>query len=111
MDRHGQTTTVLIISAVLLLASAVLMLGRPARQAELSGTRPITYRIDPNRADADTLCLLPRIGPGMARRILDDRQANGPFEDVGEMSRVQMIGDKTVAAMAPWVRFDPHDDR
>ncbi|MEM6505570.1 MAG: helix-hairpin-helix domain-containing protein [Planctomycetota bacterium] len=96
----------IILASVLLLVCFVTILRQPERTDELLGTSPITYRIDPNQADADTLCLLPRIGPGIAQRITDDRDAKGPFTSAADMTRVKMVGDKTAAAIEPWVEFD-----
>ncbi|MEM9346916.1 MAG: helix-hairpin-helix domain-containing protein [Planctomycetota bacterium] len=106
MDRTSQSVAVLLLAGVLLLVCFVNMLRQPERTDELLGTSPITYRIDPNQADADTLCLLPRIGPGIAQRITDDRDAKGPFTSAADMTRVKMVGDKTAAAIEPWVEFD-----
>ena len=47
-------------------------------------------------ADLDTL---PRIGPAMAQRILDFRDANGPFTSTDELRNITGIGDKTFEAL------------
>lgn len=52
--------------------------------------------IDPNTADADTLRLLPGIGPGLAKRIIADRETNGPFRSIRDLERVDGIGPRTV---------------
>lgn len=107
-DRATSLATLLLAGAMLLACVAVFVL-QPDRLAALQSTEAITYRINPNEADAQTLCLLPRIGPGIAQRLIDDRQANGPFQDASDLARVPMIGDKTVEALRPWVVFDPQD--
>jgi competence protein ComEA len=43
-------------------------------------------------ADLDTL---PRIGPGLAQRILDWRAANGRFSAPEDLLEVPGIGDRT----------------
>lgn len=55
--------------------------------------------IDINTADADTLDLLPGIGPAYAQRIIEYRSANGPFRTVEDIMDVSGIGEKTFAKM------------
>lgn len=90
----------------MLVACGVSLLSRPARQDELSATKPITYRINPNQADRDTLSLLPGIARGKAQRIINERQAHGLFRDIQDITRVPMIAEKTAAGFEPWVRFE-----
>lgn len=45
-----------------------------------------------NTADAATLETLPGIGPTLAQRILDFRQASGPFERIEDVMEVSGIG-------------------
>ncbi|PZQ88295.1 MAG: competence protein ComEA [Leifsonia xyli] len=60
-------------------------------------------RINLNTADAQTLDTLPRIGPAMAQRIIDWRDANGPIRSVDDLLAVSGIGSKTVEALRPLV--------
>lgn len=57
-------------------------------------------RIDLNTADAGQLELLPRIGPALARRIVEDRARRGPFQTLDDLARVKGIGPRTIAALA-----------
>ena len=50
--------------------------------------------IDVNTADAALLQTLPGIGEVIAQRIIDYREANGPFRSVGELTKVDGIGEK-----------------
>lgn len=59
-------------------------------------------RIDLNRASAGELQLLPRIGPALARRIVEDRAARGPFASVEDVARVRGIGPRTVELLRPY---------
>lgn len=45
-----------------------------------------------NTADADGLTKLKGIGPAMARRIVEYREENGPFQSPEELQRVKGIG-------------------
>jgi competence protein ComEA len=60
-------------------------------------------RVDLNTADVATLDTLPRIGPAMAQRIVDWREANGPITSVDDLLAVSGIGSKTVEALRPLV--------
>jgi competence ComEA-like helix-hairpin-helix protein len=53
-------------------------------------------QIDLNRAEVRELALLPRVGPVLARRIVDNRDRLGPFTSVGDLERVHGIGPKTL---------------
>ncbi|QIK64653.1 ComEA family DNA-binding protein [Leucobacter viscericola] len=48
-----------------------------------------------NTADAALLETLPRIGPSLAQRILDWRQANGAFATIDQLMEVSGVGAKT----------------
>ena len=60
--------------------------------------------IDINRATPEALERLPRIGPAVARRIVDDRTRNGPFKRVDDLKRVKGIGEKTLEKIRPFVK-------
>lgn len=62
-------------------------------------------RVDVDRALAIELTRLPRIGPGLAARIVEDREANGPFGSFEGLRRVPGVGETTVRALAPHVAF------
>lgn len=51
--------------------------------------------IDINAADAETLCLLPGIGPKTAEKIIAYREENGPFASGEELMAVNGIGAAT----------------
>lgn len=52
-----------------------------------------------NRADVAELESLPGIGPVTAQRIVDHREANGPFQSVDDLLQVTGIGEAKLAAI------------
>jgi competence protein ComEA len=52
-------------------------------------------KVNLNTADAAALETLPRVGPAMAARIIDWREANGGFRAIEDLLGVTGIGDKT----------------
>ncbi|MFT4220258.1 MAG: helix-hairpin-helix domain-containing protein [Microbacterium sp.] len=56
-----------------------------------------------NTATEAELDTLPRIGPAMAQRILQWREANGRFTSVEDLLAVPGIGEKTVESLRPLV--------
>ena len=65
--------------------------------------REIPFMVDLNRADAAELAQLPVIGPALAQRIVEHRDARGPFRSIEELGRVKGIGQKTLEAIRPHV--------
>lgn len=56
-------------------------------------------RVNLNIADAAELDTLPRIGPAMAERIIQWRDANGRFTSVEDLLAVPGIGDKMLETL------------
>jgi competence ComEA-like helix-hairpin-helix protein len=81
--------------------------ARASMEAASRRSRPLEAgeRIDPNTADADELQRLPGVGPAVAGRIVTDRAANGPYRSLGELGRVQGIGERTLERLAPHLEF------
>jgi len=73
------------------------------RLVEIDRAEPIAVKlqIDVNAADWAELSLLPGIGEQLAKRIVADRVANGPFRDWDDLLRVRGIGPKTLEGMKP----------
>jgi competence protein ComEA len=61
--------------------------------------------VDLDRASAADIERLPGIGPVLAKRIVLDRQAHGPFGSLQGLERVKGIGRATAKRLAPHVTF------
>jgi competence protein ComEA len=64
-------------------------------------------QIDPNTADVDELQRLPRVGPSLAARIVQHREANGPFRTLADLDAVPGIGPALLAGIVPHVGLPP----
>jgi competence protein ComEA len=69
-----------------------------------SGTAGSAGPLDVNAATATDLDALPGIGPVLAQRIVDHREANGRFTSVEQLDDVPGIGPATYAELADLVR-------
>ncbi len=84
--------------AAVVLASALDALRADDRPA------PAPLAIDLNSAGADELSLLPGVGPALAARIVEDRQARGPFRSIEELDRVRGVGPALLRGVRPFAR-------
>jgi competence protein ComEA len=70
--------------------------GRPLAAGE---------RVDVNTAPAAELARLPRIGIGLAKTIVADRSAHGPFGGPQDLDRVSGVGAGLLKALEPHLSF------
>jgi competence protein ComEA len=80
--------------------------AQAARRAEALA-RPLQpgERVDVDRADAAELDRLPRVGPQLAQRIVEEREANGPFGSLDGLARVPGVGPAMRRALERWTSF------
>ena len=87
-----KTSTILALMLVLATAAlAVAADGAPAGVVNI------------NTATAEQLQLLPRVGPALAARIIDFREANGAFRSVDEIVAVKGIGEAALERLRPYL--------
>jgi competence protein ComEA len=77
------------------------------RDSSVASGRPLApgERIDLDRAGAAEIARLPRVGLGLARKIVADRTAHGPFGNLAGLDRVAGVGPGLLRAIEGHVRF------
>lgn len=77
------------------------------RDSILARARPLgpSERIDADQANAADLARLPRVGLSLAKKIVADREARGPFGGLAGLDRVPGIGPGLLAAIGPHLAF------
>lgn len=73
------------------------------RATPAPGAAPI---VNLDRASPGEIEALPGIGPALARRIVEDRERNGPFGSLAGLERVKGVGARLAARLAPLVTFE-----
>jgi competence protein ComEA len=71
-----------------------------------SAQRASDFRVNINTADAAALETLPGIGPALAQRILDYRQAHGPFTKIEDIMEVSGIGKATFEKLGDLIKTE-----
>ena len=79
---------------------------RPSPTPEAPTATVPPARININTASARQLEALPRIGPSMAQRIVEYRQAHGAFASAEALMDVPGIGEATFAAIKELITID-----
>lgn len=74
--------------------------GRPSRRSTEA-----SFPIDLNRATAEELEALPRIGPAIAKRIIEYRETTGSFQVLEDLRHVRGIGPATLRLLDTLVTF------
>ena len=66
------------------------------------GQRPSGV-VNVNTASSEQLQMLPRVGPALAGRIIEFREANGPFQAIDEILAVKGIGETSFEKLEPYI--------
>jgi competence ComEA-like helix-hairpin-helix protein len=104
--------SLILLGAAILWVVAVRRLYGPGglgRAPEPVAAQPVAPeppddRIDLNAADVSELQRLPGIGPVGARRIVEEREATGPYRTVGDLVRVAGFGPSRVRGLGAWLK-------
>ena len=123
MDWRNAYRTALTLLALVSLAGGVWLVVSPGPSPGVEITRPAptatalaapesaasepqqTELIDLNTATASELTALPGIGEVLAARIVEHRNANGPFVRLDQLMAIQGIGPITYERIRPLVRL------
>lgn len=87
---------VYVLMMVVCLMTMVPAAGLSAQGAEQKAVAAKTAEVAVNSATAEQLQTLPGIGAVTARRILEYRQAHGPFASVDDLLQVKGVGPHTL---------------
>ncbi|MBL8745696.1 MAG: helix-hairpin-helix domain-containing protein [Phycisphaerae bacterium] len=103
-SKHA--AVVVLLACVIAGFGAATLVPRVPRSAPAQEHGALTATINLNTATEAELEALPRIGPALARRIVEDRQANGPFRSVDDVNRVKGVGPRTIDLIRPYARAE-----
>jgi len=87
-----QRTVVVFLALVLAVSSLAMAADETA-----------TGVVNINTAGAEQLQLLPRVGPALADRIIEFREANGLFKSIDEIVAVKGIGESSLDRLEPYI--------
>jgi len=87
-----QRTVVVFLALVLAVSSLAMAADETA-----------TGVVNINTAGAEQLQLLPRVGPALADRIIEFREANGLFKSIDEIVAVKGIGESSLVRLEPYI--------
>jgi competence protein ComEA len=78
-----------------------------SRQTAKRDATPASGPVNINTATREELEVLPAIGPAIAQRIIDDRTANGPYQQIEDLARVRGISAHTVDQLRERITVTP----
>jgi competence protein ComEA len=81
--------------------------SRTTSQLEILNESNWQYQIDINQAGWVEWMQLPDIGETLSRRIVLDREQNGPFSSIEDVQRISGIGPLTMGKIRPHLRMSP----
>jgi len=93
------------VTAGLLFAAFVwLAVGGPFVDHDAPPAPPAGFTTNVNTAPAVELAQVPGLGPATAARIIEHREARGPFSSIEALLDVPGIGPATLEQMRPYLR-------
>jgi competence protein ComEA len=112
LRRTDQATVaaVVLVSIALMIGHWLYHGGLKGQMIEVDRVEPgsIAFTVDLNSAEWPELTVLPGVGETIAKRIVADREQNGPFRDFDDLRRVRGIGPRTLERLTPYLRPIPN---
>ncbi|WP_290764135.1 helix-hairpin-helix domain-containing protein [Fibrobacter sp. UBA4297] len=68
--------------------------------------KKVSFPLNINTAGADDLCAIKGVGPKLADKIIERRNASGPFKGPSDLKKVHGIGKKKLENMLQLIIFD-----
>lgn len=68
--------------------------------------KKVSFPLNINKASADDLCAIKGVGPKLADKIIERRNASGPFKGPSDLKKVHGIGKKKLENMLQLIIFD-----
>jgi competence protein ComEA len=81
--------------------------GRQTVEVDRLPAGEYQYSVDINQATWVEWAQFEGIGETLAKRIVADRQSNGPFEGIDDLRRVRGIGPKKLEQIRPYLTREP----
>ena len=66
----------------------------------------VKFPLNINTASMEELCALKGVGPKLAEKIIERRNAAGPFKNASDLKKVHGIGKKKLENMIQLIIFD-----
>jgi competence protein ComEA len=103
--RERRTATVLTAGALALLAAGWWRHAGDAGTIDIDRATPLTakFQVNVNQADWPELMQLPGVGRTLAERLIAEREEQGAFQSVEELTRVDGIGPRTIERIRPYL--------
>ncbi|MEM9658939.1 MAG: helix-hairpin-helix domain-containing protein [Planctomycetota bacterium] len=104
--RDQLTVGLLVAAALVTMATLWWLRGGSRGQFIVIDAAPpqqARYGVDLNEADWPELIHLPGLGPTLARRVVAERAARGPFTSVEDVLRVDGIGPVRLEKLRPFL--------
>jgi comEA protein len=98
----------ILVAMLLATGVAPIWAASPPSSGQSSSAKPVPAApVNVNTATTADLETVPGIGQTLARRIVEFRDKNGPFDQVDDLVKVSGIGEKSILRLKPYLTVGP----